>query len=151
MNKDELRQLIIVTLKGINLHSDNAVELLMGTCAQESQLGKYNRQIGGGPALGIFQMEPATFTDIHMNYLRFKPDLLRDVMKVSEVKSLNPNDLVDNKTLSVCMARVHYIRVKESIPVDLAGWAKYWKKYYNTYLGKGKEEEFISNYKRLCL
>ena len=67
MNKVTLRNLITSVLKELNLHSDNAVNLLMGTAAQESHLGKYRKQIGGGPALGIFQMEPATFNDIVNN------------------------------------------------------------------------------------
>lgn len=148
MGKDELRKLISDTLRGIGLYSDHAVELLMGTCAQESHLGKYRRQIGGGPALGIFQMEPATFTDIHMNFLRFKPELLKKVMKAAGVTALRASDLVDNDSLAVCMARVHYLRVKEALPADLPGWAGYWKRYYNTPLGKGKESEFVENYKK---
>lgn len=149
--RDELRKLIIIKTKEIGLFSDNAVELLIGTCAQESCLGKYRKQLGGGPALGIFQMEPATFVDIHINVLRFNPLLLKKVMKAAEVKSLKAEDLVLNDNLAVCMARVHYYRFKEAIPDNLEGWAHYWKKYYNTSAGRGTEEEFIKNYKTLCL
>lgn len=149
--RNELRNLIIISLKGIGLFSGNAVELLMGTCAQESALGRYREQIGGGPALGIFQMEPTTFIDIHINVLRFNPLLLKKIMKISEVKSLKPTDLLTNDILAICMTRVHYYRFKEAIPDNLTGWAYYWKKYYNTRVGKGTEEEFIKNYKALCL
>ena len=51
------------------LVSQEAENLLMGTAAQESALGEYIRQLGNGPALGIFQMEPETFDDIVRNYL----------------------------------------------------------------------------------
>lgn len=90
MNKDEWRRLIIVTLKEIGLHSTDAVELIMGTFAQESNF-KYTRQIGGGPALGYGQIEPATFDDIVVNFLRFKPDLLEKIMKVSGTVALEPD------------------------------------------------------------
>ena len=47
------------------------------------------------------------------------------------------------------MCRVHYYRVSEALPEenDIEGMARYWKKYYNTPLGAGTEEEFIHNYK----
>lgn len=60
MDKAQLRELITHVLKKYDLHSDNAVELLMLTAAVESNLGHYIKQVGGGPALGIFQCEPAT-------------------------------------------------------------------------------------------
>lgn len=151
MNKHELSELITGTLHRINLYSSDARELLMGTCAQESALGKYRRQIGGGPALGIFQMEPATFHDIVKNYLNHKPELKAKVLEVSGLKELDdPEELVFNDRLAVCMARVHYLRVSEKIPSDLDGWAKYWKRYYNTTKGRGTEYEFVCNYKRYC-
>lgn len=149
MEKNELRKLMTETLTGVGLYSENAMNLLMGTCAQESSLGKYRRQLGGGPALGIFQMEPATFRDICDNFLRYKEDLQGKIKQVAGVAFFDANDLVNNDRLAACFARVHYLRVKESIPGDVAGWARYWKRYYNTPLGKGTEEEFIRNFKRM--
>lgn len=147
MKKNELQNLITETLLGINLYSDNALNLLLGTCAQESAFGKYRKQLGGGPALGIFQMEPATFRDICDNFLRYKPELISKIQKISQVDSFEPNDLVNNDKLAICFARIHYLRVKSSIPSDISGWAKYWKQHYNTRLGKGTEDEFIQNFK----
>lgn len=149
MKSNNLRTLIADTLQGIGLYSDKVTELLLGTCAQESHLGKYRKQLGGGPALGIFQMEPATFRDICDNYLRYKPDLQAKIKSVSGVEYFDAGELVDNDRLAICFARVHYLRVKEPVPGDLPGWARYWKKYYNTPKGKGKEDEFIANYERL--
>ena len=148
MDKNTLKSLITSVLKELNLHSDNAVNLLMGTAAQESHLGKYRKQTGGGPALGIFQMEPATFNDIVNNYLRYKPELAARIERVARISRFKAEDLENNDLLAICMARVHYLRVREAIPSDLEGWARYYKKYYNTYLGKATEEEFIDNYKR---
>ena len=151
-NKDDFSDLVLNVLSEIGLCSPDSVQLLLGTCAQESAFGKYRRQLGGGPALGIFQMEPATFMDIVENYLNYKPELKEKILKVSGIDDLNnPEDLVFNDRLAICMARVHYLRVKEAIPSDLDGWARYWKKYYNTPKGKGTEYEFVCNYKRYCV
>lgn len=144
--KNIFRLLIEKTLKSIGLYSKDAVELLLGTCAQESAFGKYNRQLGGGPALGVFQMEPATFNDIVDNFLKYKKELYKTILEVSGVDEYKAEYLVDNNIFSICMARVHYLRVKEKLPNTVEGYANYWKKYYNTVLGKGKVSEFIRNY-----
>jgi hypothetical protein len=49
------------------LHSDHCVELLAMICAHESLGGKHRRQIGGGPALGIFQIETVTHNSVWDN------------------------------------------------------------------------------------
>lgn len=151
MNQTEWRQSITDTLKKIGLYSENAVELIMGTFAQESNF-KYTRQIGGGPALGYGQMEPATLNDIIANDLKYKPELMGKIMKACGIVSFKPEMLVDNISLMICMTRVHYLRVTEPLPSHKDVWAiaEYWKKYYNTTLGKGKVEEFVDNYKRYC-
>lgn len=147
----EWRQAVSDTLKNTGLYSENAVELIMGTFAQESHF-KHKHQIGGGPALGYGQMEPATFNDIVVNYLKYKPELMGKIMKACGIAVFKPEMLVDNIPLMICMARVHYLRVSDPLPSRNDVWAmgEYWKKYYNTPLGKGTVEEFFDNYKRYC-
>lgn len=148
LNKDSFKQKIEQVLHEMNAYSEEAVQLLLGTCAQESAFGTYRKQLGGGPALGVFQMEPATFNDIKENYLKYKPALESKIMLLSNVTELKADDLVENDALAICMARTHYMRVRAGIPANLQGQAEYWKKYYNTPLGKGKVEEYIANYNK---
>lgn len=146
-----MRQLVEQTLRMLEPevpYSENALLLLLGTAAQESSYGKYRRQVGNGPALGIFQMEPATFTDIDRNYLRYHPAIRQKILSVCGLKDLDAKDLVDNDRLAVCMARVHYLRSRGKIPSKAQDMALYWKKNYNTLLGKGTPEEFMDNYRR---
>lgn len=96
MDKRQLRNLIRRVLIGIGGYSEEAENLLMGTAAQESALGEYIRQLGNGPALGIFQMEPETFDDIVRNYLSYRPDLCRKVLIVSGVINLKSEYLEYN-------------------------------------------------------
>lgn len=148
---DKIRKLVHETLKQLEPeipYSMDTENLICGTIAQESAYGKYRRQIGGGPALGIPQMEPATFHSIVDDYLDYRPHIWNKIAQISNVLSPNSNDLVDNDKLAICMCRVQYYRQKEAIPKDLVGWARYWKKYYNTYKGKGTVEEFINNYNK---
>lgn len=150
MNKTQLKSLIERKLKEIDLYSIEAVNLLLGTAAQESQMGHYIRQLFHGPALGIFQMEPATFSD-HLTYLNRNPRLKEKVLKAAGVTELTAEQLEWNIALAICMARVHYYRKPALLPSTIEEMAAYWKKHYNTYLGKGTEEEFIVNYKKYVL
>ena len=76
IDKAQLTDYIIKpTLLQIGLFNHTAVNLLLGTCAQESRMGTYVHQLGNGPALGIYQIEPATHNDIWANFLKYKPAL----------------------------------------------------------------------------
>jgi len=152
----QLRDVVIVpTLIALEMYSDAAVALLLGTCAQESQMGRFLRQLGAGPARGIWQMEPATHDDLWDNYLAYQPELaskIRDLMshgvfKSGEKAALH-RELATNLAYACAMARVHYRRIKAPLPAadDIAGLAAYWKRFYNTPLGAGTEEEFRRNW-----
>jgi hypothetical protein len=49
--------------------------LLLGTALTESGDMHYLHQLGNGPALGVYQMEPTTHEDIYDNYLKYKKEL----------------------------------------------------------------------------
>lgn len=119
----------------------------MLTAAVESHLGHYVYQIGG-PARGIFQMEPATAIDIYDNYLRYQEGLRDELLYFCAADP--ERDLLGNIPYQILMARFHYLRVKEPLPKaeDSKGLAEYWKKYYNTTLGKGTVEKAIEEYKK---
>lgn len=145
-----MRKIVEDTLKLLEpeiKYNQDAVELLLGTAAQESAYGKYIRQIGGGPALGKFQMEPATFNDIVKNYLKYHPDIAAKIKSICHVNVFNSIDLINNDRLAICMCRVHYLRVKYALPTSTVRYAAYWKLFYNTRKGKGTMREFIHNYK----
>ena len=129
--------------------SDDAVELLMLTAAQESHLGTYLRQMSG-PARGVFQIEPATHGDLMSNFLRFKPELF-NAMTAFRADTMGDLNLRGNLPYQIIIARLVYFRKTEPLPSkdDVQAMAQYWKKHYNTPLGKGTVEEAVRNYKRL--
>lgn len=149
IDKDQLRLLIANTLTQANLYSTDATELLMGTAAQESHLGTYIRQLGNGPARGIFQCEPATERDIWDNFLKYRASVKESIWMITEHKGWGPW-LQWDLAYQILIARCHYLRKTGSIPSDLAGQAGYWKKHYNTYLGAGTVDEYIANYEKYC-
>ncbi len=70
---------------GGNYNSDKARFLLLCTAAIESNCGYYIKQVDG-PALGIWQMEPATHDDIWENCDALHPVYSRELM--IKIKSL---------------------------------------------------------------
>jgi len=151
MDKDQLSDLITRTLKGIGKFSPDALNLLMGISAQESHMYKYIKQLGNGPALGGFQMEPATFNDIVQNYLVNKNKLSQLIKTECGVVLFDARDLEFNMKLAICFARCHFLRLPDSLPNTIEGMAKLYKASYNTKYGKATEKEFIENYNKFVL
>jgi hypothetical protein len=147
---DHLRRIIRTACTLINMYSLAAEDLLLGTAATESHLGRYDQQING-PALGLYQMEPSTLSDIYCNFLAYRHDLFRIICNATATTGVDQNHLRFDPIYSTIMARIHYLRVKHPIPGagDLLSQAKYWKMWYNTPLGKGTPEKYVLDYVRL--
>jgi hypothetical protein len=147
----QLRELIIKpSLDKLQMYSTDAEELLVFTCACESLGGTYLKQIKG-PALGIYQMEPNTYTDIWQNYIKNQGHLVNMLALNFNVTSMPlPERMIYDLQYATAMARLHYRRVKAPIPdhknID-AVW-EYYKKYYNTPLGKAEKEQSIKHYQK---
>lgn len=148
---EQFKDLVIEpTLEELGLYSVAAAELVLGTAIQESRL-TYIKQLGGGPALGLFQMEPATHDDIFTNWLIYRPDLLSRVRSMTVLRENPSLEMVWNMRYACAMCRIHYRRKREPLPPagDRPGQAAYWKEHYNTHLGKGTEEEYIHNWETI--
>lgn len=137
------------------LYSANAYNLLLGTIAQESNY-KYVKQLDNGPARSYFQIEPATASDILVNYVIYRTDLFNILNRISKLKindftNLNKigEELLNNFQFATFIARLcYYRRSFNFFSGDVRELALIWKKYYNTIHGAGTIEEFIKNYKK---
>lgn len=118
-----------------SLWSKSAVTLVFCTGLKESGY-RTDRQLGGGPALGYWQMEPATHDDIWKNYLAYRPALAAIVRHYGHT----PVDLVKNPAYALLMCRIKYLRDNQALPApfDAVGMAQTWKRVYNTHKGAGK-------------
>jgi len=154
-----------------------AEELVLLTIATESHGGKYVRQTKG-PARGIVQIEPATESGLWEWIEKTQPKELKQKMTLlhgniqifnrdGKVRTIDPNKY--NLAYQIAICRMYYRRVAEPLPeVKMEQWqspntndllyrpdkeslmrlALYWKKHYNTYMGKGVPEEAVQNYFR---
>ena len=150
INHDDLRRLIDDVLLSIDLYSPEAVALLLGTAAVESDLGYYLYQLNGGPARGIYQMEPATEKSLWLDFLAYRTPLRIKIHQVTGRSGPGPW-LAWDLAYQTVMARVKYRPVPEPLPSvdDTEGQARYWKLYYNTRKGKRSIQDYIDAQKML--
>lgn len=135
----------------------------MGTQAIESADG-LRHQTGGGPALGLWQMEgrvelgdpDRTHEDIWRNFLGFRPRLGRLVAAPAELPApYGPPwpkavRLVADDAYACAMARVQYYRAREPIPAadDIEAMDRLYLLRYNAG-GASKPGEFTAAYREL--
>lgn len=140
---------------------------LFGIAAVESGLiwerqrsPRWEGQVG---AVSKWQMEMGSLT-ASLNDLRKNPMLNARAIRFVFQDTNAPGDAIYCKTAAewfdilrigdcdgpgALFARLHLLRCPGPIPDSLEGQAAYWKKHYNTILGKGTEEGYISAFLRL--
>ena len=140
-------------------HADLALEeLVLGTALQESR-NVYLAQLNHGPAVGLWQMEPATHNDHWKNFLDYNHSLATKVRQLALPYFYDDAlEMAGNLYYAAAMCAVHYLR-RASIRVeagdwpmyplpaagDLPGQARYWKRWYNTPAGAGTVQEYMAN------
>ena len=156
-------EIVRPALKAADLWSESAENLVLGTAVQESLLA-WVKQRGSGPALGFYQMEPATADDICHRFLATRAELSDKLARVTwphcrmptAYSHLNAKDiarlLVEDLRFATIMCRLRYWMMPAPLPEagDIDGLSRYWKMYYNTILGKGKAVEWADKYRQFC-
>ncbi len=106
---------------------DEEVMLLLGTAAAESAF-VHRFQLGGGPARGLWQMEPKTASDIFLNYLIYRKRYYWRVMRALykrrywlpffrvPTRSVLAGGMGYNDLFACIMARIHYVLARQSPP-----------------------------------
>jgi len=149
-DKFQFRDFVKRTLQAVGLYSEEAVDLLLKTAAKESNFGTYLKQLGKGPALGVFQIEPGTEKNIWNELLKDNPKFAKKITELTGVTGPNLSALEGDLRYQTCVARLRYYWAKGALPKvgDIQAQADYWKKHYNTVLGAGTVEEFIAAAKK---
>lgn len=139
---DFKRRVIAPTLVTMGFSSEAAQRLLLGTALAESGL-RHLVQVRG-PALGLFQVEPATHQDLWQNYLRFRPHLAA-LARIHAVPDRPlQGQLVWNLAYAVSVARLIYFRDPAPLPAvaDSLALGTYYKRIFNTHLGRASAKRF---------
>ena len=156
MTTDEARTLITGVLTTLGYNQPNLVNLLLGTMAQESAMGRYETQLGGGPARGIFECENATFQDVFNNFLSYHSALKALVQSYAPTTPVGTaDDLIGDHEYATAMAACSYIR--HSVPhpnvdpEDINTMYLLYKTYYNSSGGAATQTEFTNNWNNYAI
>lgn len=142
--------------KSLGANSPAAMNLLLGTAAQETHMGHWlvQQRIGYNGGIGIFQMEAPTYHFCYAKQITQKPRY-KGAFKLLTGYDQKPlaQRLATDLMLATFMARLYYMGFPEPLPRhdDLEGLAWYYKKYWNTSAGAATVEDFIRNYKKYVL
>ena len=140
------------------MYSPEAENLIFGTGLVESNYD-YLKQWNNGVARSWWQIEPGMTgaMDTIVNYLHYRKNLLSKCAVAAKVapfyfrKGVEEEEVRDlleiNISYAIIMCRLKYRRVPKKLPKTVEEMSNYWKKYYNSELGKGDPEEFIEKYK----
>lgn len=164
-----LKHVVRPTLAFLNLPfpdiAGTSERLVFSTAAHESMGFRRVYQVGTGPALGFWQIEPVTARDLWTRYVigRTSPLALKLQSLVFPDRSraagvplpLQPTDvmlrqLAINHPLGCALCRLKYfdtpITLDENTIKAPADCARVWKKYYNSEQGAGTIQEFLENW-----
>lgn len=143
MDAKQLSEHVIVpVLQHLNMYSREAEVLMLGTAMAESDL-RYIKQIGG-PALSLFQVEPATERDIWENFLKYRPELAEKVNMLRINGMPRTVQMTGNMFYAAAMARLVYFRRPEALPpLKADAMYEYYKEHYNTHLGASTAERGV--------
>ena len=123
--------------------------LLLCTMAIESDMGQYLKQIGGGPAMCVYQMEPDTEQDIlHecdiINSNRCNIGTILDDLLCGLPNGNAGEQLAASQVYATLMARCKYWMDTEPLPEDTPeAMYKYYKRIYNTPDGASTFGKFL--------
>ena len=151
-------EIVQPTLLAITLWSLSAEELLIATAVHESAGLTYIRQLPRadgrqGPALGFFQIEPATAEDLVKRYIfQDKTELGKRLRIASQFEPWgNINErLIGDMRFGCIIARLKYWSAPPPLPRagDVPAMASYWWRFYHGDVGENKESDFIASYER---
>jgi hypothetical protein len=157
MNVRQLKDVIITpALTALGLYSPSAANLLLGTAAQESAMGKFIVQQGIGfrGGIGIYQMEKLTYNDIWDRMVKDNVSIrVKMRLYLGYEGRPAPERMASDLLLSTMMARLFYYSINRPLPdaQDIPAMAAYYKKWFNTSKGAATEQQFIDNYNRYVL
>ena len=140
----DIEKITYWALQKMNMYSKDALHMIMRTGMAETGFRKLI-QMGGGPALGFFQVEPKTIMDTMDNYVKYRPELEKRLKSLGFDRRDMEVRVMSNIALQAVFCRLKYKRDKYALPKsnDLEAQAKYWKRVYNTHLGKGTIKHFM--------
>jgi hypothetical protein len=126
---------------------DAAVRLLCETAAAETQCGTSADRTPNGAGRGLFQCDKIAFDDVVYRAKKSDIDALKNAFGF-DLRAIEWSVLNYAPLIAAAVCRLHYKLRPGAIPLDLRGRAEYWKKHYNSSLGRGTVEHYLASVAR---
>ena len=134
---------ILARLEDVGIpNTKEARDLIYETAMAETGY-RHLEQMGGGPAVSFWQIEPATINDIWTNYILYRKPLVQKAYELGFTEDEMDFSVMTNIGVAIFFARIYYRRKPGAIPKTMEDRAKYWKKWFNTEQGKGTVKHYI--------
>ena len=143
---NEIKEIAEYALYRIDSYSDDALALVVRTGMAESGYRALKGYGDGNPAIGFWQIEPATMNDMIENYINYRSKYKKTLISLGmNFEKDTIMSVMSNMAVQAALCRLHYRRDKDPLPSwdDMEGQAKYWKRVYNTVEGRGTVKHFI--------
>ena len=143
----EIKEIAEYALYKLNSYSDDALALVVRTGMAESGYRALRGYGESNPAIGFWQIEPATMYDMMRNYIVYRPQYRKALEELG--MQFKGDDIevsvMANMAVQAGLCRLHYRRDKYPLPSwdSIEAQGKYWKRVYNTHKGKGTVKHFM--------
>ncbi len=124
LNLSQLKSLVVAPTLALmasaiaQLNSPWAINQVTGTALADSSC-QYLQQLDGGPALGLWQMEPATHDDCWTNFLTYQPALKTIIQNIAGQSAPAAKLMVTNLAYAAAMCRIKNWRSPHAAPAAL--------------------------------
>lgn len=140
------------SLKAAGWWSRSVENIIVATGIVESNLDALV-QGGGGPAKGVFQIEPRTYADV-ISYIKRDPEKIKTICQACNLVSLpeDVNAVIWNLRFAVLITRMFYYRIVDALPKseNAQEMYQYYKKFYNSAAGAATEDRDLPIFKKVC-
>lgn len=126
-----------------------AVQLLVETAAAETLLGQFRDPSPYSAGTGLTQVDFGTFRWLQHKYQNHaKGKAILNAFGIY-LERVSYQELEISPLLSFIFCRLRYCVVPSSIPDTQSKRAKYWKRFYNSSMGKGTAIEYLMRCKQV--
>ena len=140
--------------------NERQIQFMKRVVNQESLMGEapgtydFSGSEGRRGSFGVAQVDEVAFNQVQKKLKDRRNKLSKYVKPIkdaigTDLTTVKYEDLKDD-TLSIIFARM-YLRQRTNAPIpkSIEKQGEYWKKYYNTFKGRGTAKEFIANNENL--
>ncbi|ACI52185.1 conserved hypothetical protein [Gluconacetobacter diazotrophicus PA1 5] len=139
---DIKRNIVAPVVLDLDIPGDEFARIQLMTGIGNAETGYRTRRQVDGPALGFWQVEPATHDDLWRNWLAYRPalaEVARTYLPAQFEDRLDAQALVLSDRYAACIAALVFYR--SPVPLPARGNARAqcaaWKQAYNTAAGAG--------------